>query len=596
MQAVARHESDDPLAGHAASAGIDIGADDDLPTLTSVHDDESADDGIAEAGDAGGSMPVAGTGRDAPASTDARFPAQDAAGSPFGDDAAPDPVDESMSLARHPLAGMSVLIIDRSRASRMELRDLITDLGAAQVIDADGIEPATLTLRMQPVHLIVSEYMLQDGDTAQTLMERLREAKLLPLSTMFVVISAERSSRSVAAVAEFGPDAYMIKPLVRHDVRMRLARASHRKRALYELHSLVETDRLDEAADEALRVGEQHPPLHSEALRLVTGRLVAAGRLDAAEKLVRAALERHRYPWALYRLAELRFHASRYDDAARLLNGLIERHPDHLAAYELLARIREMRGQFDAALECLDQVAGRSVHTVGRLRRTGALARRIGDLRRAESSYAQVMQRTRGESVGSAEDTVNLVQVLMARGKTEQAERITREQTRRSGNHPDALIAEAMLAFTRARQAGRRDDMIAAMDAVVRAVEKGGGEVSMSLGLQVLENCVEESLRAPGYRCALAMVRSRRADRPVLNRLRALVEELSHTPAHLLDPADIPLSLQRLASEGWDHHLGPVIADSIEHWQRLTPGDTRLPGWRGQLTALARPFGVLQYG
>lgn len=592
MQAVARQVSDDPLAGHAAPVGGDV--DDDLPTLTSVHDDGGSDGGGA--GSIGRPMPHAEAGRDDAAPAASPVPSHDAAGSPFGDDVAPDPVDEAMSLARHPLAGMSVLIIDRSRASRLELRDLVTDLGAVQVIDAEGIEPAMLTLRMQPVHLIVTEYTLQDGDTAQTLMERLREAKLLSLSTMFVVISAERSSRSVAAVAEFGPDAYMIKPLVRHDVRMRLARASHRKRALYTLHGLVETDRLDEAAVEALRIGEQHPPLHSEALRLVTERLVAAGRLDAAEKLARTALERHRYPWALYRLAELRFHASRYDDAARLLKGLIERHPDHLAAYELLARIREMRGQFDRALECLDQVAGRSVHTVERLRRTGALARRVGDLRRAESSYAQVMRRTRGESVGSAEDTVNLVQVLMGRGKTEQAERVTREQTRRSGNHPDALVAEAMLAFTRARQAGRRDDMVAAMDTVVRAVENGGGELSMSLGLQVLENCVEESLRAPGYRCALAMVRSRRADRPVLNRLRALVEELSHTPAHLLDPADIPLSLQRLASEGWDHHLGPVIADSIEHWQRHTPGDTRLTGWHGQLTALARRFGVLHYG
>ncbi len=571
MQATARQLPDDPPAEHD-TAQTHIGHD-DLPTLTRVHDGGGAADG-----DAGGRIvdgSLAGVDRLASAS---------------------DPIEEAVSLARHPLADMSVLIVDRSGASRLELRSLVTDLGAAQVIDADGIEPALLTLRMQPVHLIVTEYTLGDGDTAQTLMERLREANLLPLSTMFVVISADRSSRSVAAVAEFGPDAYLIKPLVRHDARMRLARASHRKRALHALHGLVETDRLDEAAAEALRVGEQRPPLRSEALRLVTERLMSAGRFDAAETLVRAALQRHRYPWALYRLAELRFHASRHEDAARLLNGLIEHHPDHLAAYELLARIREMRGQFDAALECLDQVAGRSVHTLQRLRRTGALARRAGDLRRAESSYTQVMQRTRGESVGSVEDTVNLVQVLMARGKAEEAERVAREQTRRSGNHPDALVAEAMLVFARTRRGGRRDDLMAAMDAVVGAVETGIDELSMSLGLQVLENCAEESLRAAGYRCALAMVRSRRADRPVLNRLRALVEQLSQVPTHLLEPADIPLSLQQLASEGWDHHLGPVVADSIEHWQRLTPADARLRGWRGEFNSLARRFGVLQYG
>ena len=121
-------------------------------------------------------------------------------------------------------------------------------------------------------------------------------------------------------------------------------------------------------------------------------------------------------------------------------------------------------------------------------------------------------------------------------------------------------------------------------------------ETGRPLGLQVLEACLAESMRALGYKTALAMVRSRRADRLTLNRLRDLVQGLSTMPENLLTVEEIPLSLERLASEGWDHHLGPVIAESLDHWRSRTPRDSRLPELGERFTAFARRYGILQYG
>ena len=68
---------------------------------------------------------------------------------------APELLDQAIAQAQFPLSGMSVLIVDRARQSRSVLRDLVTALGAAQVIDAETVSDTILTLQMQAVHLIV---------------------------------------------------------------------------------------------------------------------------------------------------------------------------------------------------------------------------------------------------------------------------------------------------------------------------------------------------------------------------------------------------------------------------------------------------------
>jgi CheY-like chemotaxis protein len=509
---------------------------------------------------------------------------------------APNPVYDAMALARYPLAGMRALLLDRSGVSRKAIRELLTELGAEQVMEGQSLNDALMTLRLQAVHLIISEFTLEGGATAQTLVEQLRAEKLLPMSTMFVLTSAERSARAVASIAEFTPDAYVIKPLVLDDMRSRLARASHRKRALFVMYAAIEDGDLELALTEARAIAQANRPPRSEALRAMTQALFDAGRYDQVEELTRIALEGERYPWALYRMAQVRFKTDRFGEAEQLLVSLIKYHPDHLAGYELLAQIRQMQGRFNEALECLDQVAGRSNPTLRRLRQTGALARQVGDLERAERSFNEVMQRTQDEGEVCAEDTMNLIQVLNARGKTERAEKLTRQQLERSAGHPDGDVTQAMHDYTSARNAGRRDELEASLTRAVEQIVASVQHVSVPLGLQVLEACLAESMRALGYRTALAMVRSRRADRLTLNRLRDLVQGLSTMPENLLTVEEIPLSLDRLASEGWDHHLGPVIAESLDHWRSRTPRDTRLAGLGERFTTFARRYGILQYG
>lgn len=499
-------------------------------------------------------------------------------------------------IGQYPLAGMSVLLVDRARHSRTVLQDLVTDLGAREVISAETMAETVTLLELRAVHLVISENLLEDGGSAQALLERLRERRLLPLASMFVVVSADRSSKSVASVAEFGADAYLIKPIVPQEVRSRLARASHRKRLLFPMYQALDNGAVEEAVRHARRISADHASLHSEAFRLTTAALASLNRVDDAMALTREALSVKHYAWALLRLAELRFASESYVDAARTLERLIERHPDHLAAYQLLARVRERLGDYQAALDSLDEVADRANPTAARLRSTGALARKVGNLERAESSLRELVQRNGDNELTGNEDALALVQVLIAQGKTAQAEKLAAERERRSGGHADAALLQTMLQFGKARDRGDRPMQERCMVQIAVTVEDAPAEVSLQLVLQALESCVEAGLREQGYRISVALVRSRRVDRASLHVLRALVDRLGATPKNLIAKERLEVALEQLKVEGWDHHLGPAIAESLDYWRQREPADAVLKGQQERLVALARNFGISHLG
>jgi DNA-binding response OmpR family regulator len=80
-----------------------------------------------------------------------------------------------------------------------------------------------------PFDIILSDYLLEDGRDGQQLLEELRQQHLVPLSTVFMMITSERAYHNVVSVAELAPDDYLIKPFTADDLHGRLVRALYRK-------------------------------------------------------------------------------------------------------------------------------------------------------------------------------------------------------------------------------------------------------------------------------------------------------------------------------------------------------------------------------
>ncbi len=107
---------------------------------------------------------------------------------------------------------MRVLLVDRHSGARHTLRSILSTLGFTAIHNAATSTEVMRQIKGNDFDLILSDYHLDDGRDGQQLLEELREQHLISLSTVFMLITAERTYRNVVSVAELAPDDYLINP------------------------------------------------------------------------------------------------------------------------------------------------------------------------------------------------------------------------------------------------------------------------------------------------------------------------------------------------------------------------------------------------
>ncbi len=491
-----------------------------------------------------------------------------------------------------PLAGLRALLVGKPSHTQKLLRQTVERLGCDEVTEAATAEDAVLTLELSPVHLVICDAQLDGARDGDQLLEELRMRNLLPPVAIFVLVSSERAQRKVTSYAELGPDAYLVKPIERDDVVRRLARLVARRRLLREVFVALDDDDTGRAASAARSVAASHPAVAAEAARRVADRLIAEQRLDEAEALVRELMTPDEPHWALLRLARVRYLQGKLPDSHRILERLIARAPDLLAAYDLMAMVEEQMGRLDQALARVDAAAERSAFNLGRLRLSGELAVRAGDLARAEREFGRVMERLRSAGLETASDFGNMISVLVARGKLDAAAALQAEQARSRRDDPDTQLMQPLVEVARARDAGDRQRLDVWLDLLVEMLQSGGADASSSLQLAALEAVFDNGRSDDGFRLAQSMIRTFRADRAALHRLRSLIDRRQRQPKNLLDLQRIQLELDRFELEGWDHAAATPLFESLEHWSSQRPCPDAVPSLRARLADLARRNGI----
>ena len=120
--------------------------------------------------------------------------------------------DEMLLVLQQSLTKKRVLIIDRHTQARDALRLMLGALGVTAVHGAGNSAEVLRQVKANRFDLVLSDFVLDDGRDGQQLLEELRHAHLIQLSTVYLIITSERSKTNVVALAELAPDDYLIKP------------------------------------------------------------------------------------------------------------------------------------------------------------------------------------------------------------------------------------------------------------------------------------------------------------------------------------------------------------------------------------------------
>lgn len=353
--------------------------------------------------------------------------------------------DEISQRLQKELPRKRVLLVDRHPAARDSLRLMLSALGITSVIGVGSSAEVLRQVGSSTFDIIISDYALDDGRDGQQLLEELRLQHLIPLGTVFIIVTGERGYQNVISVAELAPDDYVIKPFTAEQLQARILKAVFKKNFFAPVYQKLDAGAYIAALNACDRLLANTSPFELDVLRLKGEILNALGRGEEAEAIYRDVLARKSVPWARMGLAQALRGQKSLDEAEVLAQSVVDEFPQYLSAYDFLAGVQEEKGELAAAQKVLQQAATLSPKNAVRQRIVGDVAMRNGDLDAAEKAYTRVLERHRNSSLRQIDDYANLSRVMLDKGHTGGARQIIQELKRewrgsRQGEYAAAVM------------------------------------------------------------------------------------------------------------------------------------------------------------
>ncbi|MDP5240727.1 response regulator [Uliginosibacterium sp. 31-16] len=530
---------------------------------------------------------------------------------------------------------ISVLIVESNGGMRTQLRNMLSLCGITKIALAVSAGVAVRKLRDQNFDIILCEYHLGEGQDGQHLLEDLRSHHLIPLATLFLMITGESQHEKVISAAELAPNDYILKPFSSDKLLSRLSRALEKRDLFMPIYKLIEAGNTLEAIS-ACRQGETDNPQYViDFMRLRAELHLIAGQANEAQEAYRQVIESRVVPWAKLGLAKTFYMQKRFGEAEEQLQSLLDENAMYLDAYDWLAKTREASGRIHEAKETLEEAVKVSPHTVRRLRKLGEVSAECGDMETATKMMTTVVNKGKYSDFRDPEDHVSLVKAQLGSGDATGAANTLRDLERSMDGLPKTALCKALSTAMVATHAGDTDKANAALDEAIRFNDpRLGATVSLKKDLAriCLENqqddkaavVIMDVMRHAADDEAVEAIKEMLVDlgRPELGaqlaeRARTEVRNIMAEGAQLAQSGDydgavrqmlqavdkLPGNtnvlfnaslalLKHIENIGWNDHFASNAKDFIERVRKQDPGNQRLAALINYFHALLKKNGI----
>lgn len=300
-----------------------------------------------------------------------------------------------------PFAHLNFLVIDDNPVMRKLLHHTVTSAGGHKIQIARDFNEALSHLKGNtPFDVILCDYNLNDLRDGQQLLEEARRGRLLPATSVWIMVTGESEYQQIFSAAELLPDDYLLKPFKVELLQTRISKALHRAKALSRANAHLYAGEYAECINACQQALAQEAPKYPVDFQRMAGEaMLRAGRGKQAHDFFCGLLSAGKtYPWIRLGLARAYFQINESDLSHDLLESLILEAPGYLQAHDWLARIQEERGRPEVAKEILSETLKKNPKALSRHREIVRVAMAANDPTTAINAYGALHLHGRGSS------------------------------------------------------------------------------------------------------------------------------------------------------------------------------------------------------
>ena len=281
----------------------------------------------------------------------------------------------------------NTLIIDDFQGMRTMLRDFLRFMGITRVDTASSGKEAISQLSMSKYDIVICDHNLGPGANGQQVLEEAKLRNLIGVSTIWMVVTAEKTTDMVMGAAEIKPDDYLLKPISQALLQSRLEKLMLRKQSMHDIEAAISAKDYSAAIAQCDQQLKAHAINPQEIFRIKSDLLLTLGDYPAARALFESVLALRNVPWAKTGLGKVLFHTQNYAEAAQLFEQVLLDNRMYIEAADWLAKTLEVMGNGAKAQEVLQQAVQLSPNSPVRLKNLGDTAYRNGALDVAQAAF-----------------------------------------------------------------------------------------------------------------------------------------------------------------------------------------------------------------
>lgn len=324
----------------------------------------------------------------------------------------------------------SILIVDDVREMRTSLRTIVKSMGAQKVYEAKSGLDAIEQLQSVDVDIILCDYNLGEGRDGQQVFEEAKEYGMIAPHTAFIMITADNTMDVVMAVVEHSPDGYLVKPLNKSVLELRIEKVLHRKRVFKEIEAQMTASEFAKAAAICDLMIDRNPKMRFDLLRMKAEALFEMDDPEAVAELCAGILMERDVPWATVFMGRSRYVAGDLTKARLLFTKAIEQNNTSMEAYDWLDRVDRETGDLATAQKTLAQAVKMSPKSIGRQQVLADLAVENGDHETARKAFEAAVYLGVQSCYSRVDDQVGLVNTVAETSGAEAALKVLDELTK----------------------------------------------------------------------------------------------------------------------------------------------------------------------
>ena len=267
------------------------------------------------------------------------------------------------------------LLVDGNNLLRSVTAEQLRDAGVGQVVSTARVRDARVLLEQQHFDIVVCNREFEGSDeSGQDLLDELRRERLLPFSTVFLMVTARALYHEVVEAAEGALDGILVRPYSAATLCQRLTEARTRKRELADVLRALDSGQLEVAFAQALKRFQDRLPFANYCGRLAAELMLTMDKPANAHTLFTKLAEATQAPWARLGQARADMHNGDNGRARRTLQAILKKDPNAADAHDLLGRLLLDQCDFNGALDHFRTATTLTPGCLLRAQHAGALA------------------------------------------------------------------------------------------------------------------------------------------------------------------------------------------------------------------------------